>query len=162
MASGFRMQMVGGKELDRALKELPKAMQKSTLVSAMRKAAQPVLKDARARAPVGATGNLKKSLAIGTKLTGRQAKGRSRAKSIPQIFIGARWPTGAHAHIIEFGRAGVPARPFLRPAWDANKERVLKSLRGEVWKVLAKKARQLAAKAEAGKLSRTARRALGG
>jgi len=159
--AGFQSKITGDKALERALKELPKSMAKSVLVSAMRKAAKPVLRDAKARVHVR-TGDLKKSLAIGTKLTQGQSRGNARGKNVPQIFIGARWPTGAHAHLEEFGTAKTPAHPFLRPAWDANKERVLDSLGKEIWAVLAKKARQLAAKAAAGKLSKTAQRALGG
>jgi hypothetical protein len=50
-------------------------------------------------------------------------------------------------------RGYIPAMPFLRPAWDANKVVVLERLKVELWAAIQRSARQLARKAERGTLT---------
>lgn len=158
MAVKMGGQVFGGKELENALKQLPKATAKSALRRALIKAAAPTETAAVAMAPRGATGNLQASIDIVTKVKPSQKKGGVRQGV--DVYIGATTPPGYHAHLIEFGRAGVAARPFLRPAWDSTSRQVLESISAEIWAALAKSARTLARKAERGTLSRTARRSL--
>jgi len=141
----------GGKELVNALKQLPKALRKSALKSMLRKVAKPVLADARTRVPVR-TGGLRDSLAIGTTLTKRQRRFSIKTGDA-QIFLGAG-KGGAHAHLIEFGTSKMSAKPFLRPAWDANKHKALKDAQKILWAILQKKAKTLAKKAAKGTLSK--------
>ena len=152
-------EVFGGKELERALKQLPKATAKNVLRRALRNAAKPTVAAAEAMVPVGPTGNLKASISINTRLKVSQRTG-GRTDGV-EIFIGASSPPGYHAHLIEFGTVQMAAQPFMRPAWDSTQQEVLASISDEVWKSLAKSARTLARKAERGTLSRTARRALG-
>jgi HK97 gp10 family phage protein len=150
MAETFRAIFHGAKELEDALDQLPKSVARSVLVKAMMNAAQPVIHHARALCPVD-TGDLAASIDVRTTLTKRQRRGRGFR--LPSVFIGPSWPKGAHGHLIEFGTVKMRARPFLRPAWDAGKARVLDSMRREIWKALAAAARRLSQRAEAGKLS---------
>jgi len=153
-------QLLGAFELEAAFNKLPKSLAKSTLRAALKKAAKPVLADAKADVHK-ASGNLRDSLAIGTQLMKSQT-GFQRRVGFPQVFIGARWPQGAHAHLEEFGTVRTPSHPFMRPAWDRNKDEVRDSLGAEIWRQLARAAKRLAKRAAKGTLSKTAREAVGG
>jgi len=142
----FRVEMLGFRELEQALLELPKAVAKSALRQALKKAGQPVVADAQRKVPV-LTGELLGSLDIRSTLSKRQRRGRAKAGDV-EMFIGPSWPKGAHGHLVEFGTSKMAARPFLRPAWDANKERVLAAIGKELWASIEKAARRLARKAE--------------
>lgn len=159
-SGAFAFRLHGLKELDRALAELPKAVGKNVLRKIARKALGPVARDAKANAP-RAEGELAKSIRIGTTLTGRQRRWRRRHGAV-EMFVGPSWPTGAHGHLQEFGTAHHGAQPFMRPAWDANRQQVLATISDDAWHELAKAARRLARQAETGKLSRGSRRHLGG
>ena len=142
---------ISSKNLERALKRLPKAMGKSVLRAAAKKALRPVLTAAQANAPVGRTGRYKKSFAIKSTLSKRQRRGRAKlSRGGVVMYVGS---TDSKAHLLEFGTFKMRARPTLRPAWDANKHRVLAVLSDEIWFALARAARRLAKRAEAGKLS---------
>jgi len=159
----IRAELIGAKELEAALAQLPKATAKSVLRRALTSAAKPAAAQAQALAPRGRTGNLQASIRISTRLNKRQGKLHD-AQGV-EVYIGAAAGKGAkgnHAHLLEFGTVKMAARPFLRPAWESTKEKVLAAIQTEVWAALAKSARTLARKAAAGKLSRAARGALGG
>jgi HK97 gp10 family phage protein len=97
---------------------------------------------------------LRDSLAIGSKLSKSQKRKRFGAKrGAVELFVGATWPKGAHAHLLEFGTRFMSPKPFMRPAWDGNERRALDIFKREVWKVLSRAAKRLARRAEAGKLS---------
>jgi len=142
------------------LRDLPKAMEKTVLRGALRKAAQPILAAAKENVPAGATGNLSDSLKIGTRL--KKSQRRYRHRDVVIVFIGSSAP---HAHLIEFGtqeryrkRGGstgsMPAYPFLTKAWDAQKRAALDILVVEIRKKLLSAAKRLRRRAEAGTLSR--------
>lgn len=153
-------QVFGGKELEAALKQLPKATAKNVLRRALQRAAEPIVSAAEANAPHGQTGELKASEIASTRISRRQKS--SAPKSGVTVFVGPSGLWGSLAHLIEFGTSKAPAHPFLRPAWDENKDKVRSMIADEIWKALAKAARTLARKAERGNLSKAARRALTG
>lgn len=153
MANGVRFEIVGVKELERALAQLPKSVSKGVLRSALKTAGQPVVAAAKANCPRD-RGDLAESITIRSTLSRRQRRRRRvRQRFAAEMFIGPSWPQGAHGHLVEFGTSKMPARPFLRPAWDANKRRALDTIGKEIWRAIAKAARRLAKRAEAGKLS---------
>lgn len=152
----------GFREMDAVLQELAKGTAKGVARRAMKAALMPVLTDAQAAVPKGGTGNLAAGLSITSKLNKNQARGAKddRADGVLTMYVGAQSP---HAHLPEFGtgprfhKSGkfvgvMPARPFLRPAWDNNSAKVLEilaaQLRVEIEKTLARAARR-AAKAAA-------------
>lgn len=129
------------------LRDLPEALQGKASQVALSKAAQPMLNEARARAPsraprdfVGpiqpgkAKGNLKRSIYA--------YRNRESTRTYESRFIGVR-QKAFYWRFIEFGRGeinkdkgslgneqhgffgksvkAVPAKPFLRPAFEANK-----------------------------------------
>lgn len=132
----LNLRIDGWKELAQQLealgsdKDVRKAMR-----DALRKSAEPMASYARSIAPKGATGNLAKSISIGSQLSSRQRRGRRRpTKDEAEIFVGS---SDRKAHLVEFGTAPryqkksgkfvgqVPPQPFVRPAWEATKDRIL-------------------------------------
>jgi HK97 gp10 family phage protein len=154
MAEGFTFTLYGARELENALRQLPTSVAKATLRGVLVKAGEPVVHAARALAPVD-RGDLAASIGIRSILTRRQRRARRAGGrgGAADVFIGPSFPMGAHGHLIEFGTVKMRARPFLRPAWDANKRHVLETVRAELWKALATAARRLAKKAAAGRIS---------
>ena len=161
------------KELINALDQLPTvAMQKGAIRNALKDAGQPVVDDAKANVPVD-SGHLRDSIKVSQSLKKSQRRGRYDRSSVT-VYVGSSSPL---AHLIEFGTTKrvlkeprivtiggrtvqithtgqVSPRPFLRQAWDANKEKALKLLGQAIWNQLAKAARRLAKKAARGTLTR--------
>ena len=159
-ASGLEIsaKMFGAKELEDALKLLPTtALKKSVLRTALKKAAKPVVTDAKKNV-------LPISKRVARRVTTLPPPKKRRRKDIVQLEIGtprAKGPKGEGfiGLFFEFGTSKMAARPWLRPAWDKNREQVLKSISGEIGKSLERTAARLASKAARGKLgSRLAQR----
>lgn len=160
------LRVEGLKELDRLLAELPASTARRTARKGMMEALEPVAAAARAMAPRGVepkNARSADSIAVSDKLTRSQARAAARAdrqtKTLTHVYVGMANPLG---HLIEFGSGprrkkngqyvGVmPAQPFMRPAWDANRAAVLASLavhlRVEIDKVLARRAKRAARRA---------------
>ena len=108
--------------------QLSRATGKRVIARALQDAAAPVIEAARDNVAV-ASGRLRDSLAITTKLSKRQ-RAKHRKQSEAEVFAGtAALP---HAHLIEFGTKHHGPQPFMRPAWDANKEKVLEHIKGQL------------------------------
>lgn len=139
----------GLSDLKYALQELPKATATNVVKRALINAAEPILSSAETSAPVR-SGRLKASLMVGTKLSRRQ-KSQHKKESKVEVFVGAG-PL-PQAHLEEFGSVNNAPHPFLRPAWDGNKQAALDGIKDEIAmqiekarKRLARKAARLAAK----------------
>jgi len=145
MSIVVKARVLGLKELDNALAKLPKSAGKGALRKALKKAGQPIFDAAKMKVPVD-TGALKESLEISTKLSRRQKRGRRKQGAV-ELFIGAGRPKGSHAHLVEFGTSRSSPRPFLRPAWDENKGKILRIFGKELWLQIEKAAKKLAKKA---------------
>lgn len=114
------IQIRGGEELAAALESCGKVMERKILRTAMRQAAAPILAEAKRRAPV-LTGQLRKSLRIRSlkrKVNGQVGVVISTAKG---FFKGDEFYGAFH----EFGTKKMPARPFIRPAFEANKAQAI-------------------------------------
>jgi HK97 gp10 family phage protein len=149
------MKLHGAKELEAALNELPKRLAKTTLRRALVKAAEPVKNDAAARAGAIRPG-LAKSIALRPTLSRRQRKGRKKGPGEVEVFLGPSAARRGLAHLIEFGTGprrqrttgrytGVmPARPFMRPAWEAGKHGIVDRLGKILWEEIKRAADRLA------------------
>jgi len=180
MAKGaFTFELKGMKELMNALDQLPTiSMQKGAIRNALKDAGSPVVSDAKANVPID-SGHLRDSIKISQSLKKSQRRGRYDRSSVT-VYVGSSSPL---AHLIEFGTTQrvlkeprivtiggrtvrithtgqVSPRPFLRQAWDSNKDAVLKRLGDAIWVQIAKAARRLAKKAERGTLTKTQIRGL--
>ena len=88
---------------------------------ALRNAAEPVLKDAKANVPVR-TGKLKKGL----KVTNVKKK-----EGVKYILVGVDRGDNSeifYGKFIEFGTSKMSARPFLQPAYEKNKDNIQKTI----------------------------------
>lgn len=142
----------GLRELDAALGQLPKSTGKAALRRTLKKAGQPIADDATAKAPV-LTGALQISIGVGTKLTRRQSKLHRKMfkddKASAEVFVGAGGL--AQATQAEFGNHHQAAEPYMRPAWDGNKDQALEIIEAELGAEIMKAAQRLAKKAARGR-----------
>ena len=146
------LKMVGFKEMDALLQAIPRQLAGQGVASGMRRALQPVAAAARSYAP----GSLSESIRIAPTIkAGQMAQSLEKpGKGRKVMFVGS---TAPHAHLVEFGTVErflakayirtknkrgrmksikidgrstgiMPPDPFLRPAWDANKDEVLATL----------------------------------
>lgn len=154
----------GGKELERLLLQMAADASPRIGRAAVRKAARAILVDARNRVPV-AEGRLKRALRIRVdrlrnernvisalvyvsksgeyrpRKTNRLSRVKGKLGAAKYDYqIGTR--PDVYGQFIEYGRhkQGVKARPFLRPAWDAQGGQVaLVRIGDEIWAQIQKK-----------------------
>lgn len=157
----------GLKELEQTLMALPQAVGQNTARAAMRQAAKPMAERARDLAPER-SGQLKKSIRIGTKLNGRQVKLLKELspeqRSAVELYLGpsyAKGDKGRHGHLVEFGtrprknggkfkgtmHPGTAPRPFLRPAFDAEGEATINRVGPILFKAIQRAMKREAKKA---------------
>lgn len=127
---GVSFKVEGFRGLEANLDRVSKGQSKAVMRKSLKEAAQPVADAARADAPE-VTGDLKESIGISTRLTKRQARIHRRGgRGDVEVFVGAADP---QAHLVEFGSENNSPKPFMRPAWDTNKQRVLDILVDRLW-----------------------------
>ncbi|MDY6844230.1 MAG: HK97-gp10 family putative phage morphogenesis protein [Thermodesulfobacteriota bacterium] len=152
------VKLEGFKEINRALRKMPIDIEKKYLQKSVRKSAKVVQKDAMKRVPVK-TGFLKKNILLRKK----RIKGYF-GEVVYQVgiskdafygfFIEKGWiptgPKGEGAGTFKQFRAKaksrgnhVPAKPFLRPSFDKNKNNIISVLKQELKKGIAKEARKI-------------------
>jgi HK97 gp10 family phage protein len=166
----MKIKIEGLQEIQAALQDLSKATAKNVVKRVLLKRAQPIVEAARTRAPVR-TGRLRDSI-IAQARGGNAGKaafakamqgGASRAEagkaareanratgSTVEVVIGPH--DGAfYASLVEFGTEHSSPKPFMRPAWDAGKIKILDGVGDDMWaeieKTLARQAKRLAKKA---------------
>lgn len=140
------VKLEGLAEIAAALDELPKATGKNILRRILLERAEPIAEAARGHAPVF-QGFLRSSINVSTRLTRRQRKRHRKAKPDDvEVFIGPG--TDPAAHLQEFGTEHHGPQPFMRPAWDAEKDGVLEGLKEDLWgeieKAVSRRAKKLA------------------
>jgi len=137
-----KLKVEGLRELERALAELPKATAKNTLKRTLKLAAQPIADHAQRLAPRD-TGGLAEGIMVTTK---KPKKHKSKGRAFAEIYIGPK-ARSVNAVPQEFGTVNHPAQPFMRPAWDAEKETSLDIIKNELGGQITKAAARLAKKA---------------
>lgn len=142
MARRQTVRIQGLKELEKALRTLPRATGKNVLKRALMKAAKPIEVAAEAAAP-RLSGQLKKSIIIGTKLT-RSQKSKHPKQSAVEVFVGAGGLP--QAHMEEFGGPNNSPAPYMRPAFDTKKQAAANMIKTELATELEKTRKRLAKK----------------
>lgn len=146
MAKTDQVYVEGLSETVAALKELPKATEANVLRRVLLKAGKVIENDARAMAP-RATGALQISIstvpASPSKMT-RRGKAAYDKKSQVEVLVEAG--PAPQAVLREFGTVNLPAHPYMRPAYLANKANVLDIIRTDIWDEIKKAAERLAKK----------------
>lgn len=146
MTDNFTIEFQNKAEFEATLRNLVKALPNDKVEPVMMAGAKVIAADARRRAPVGPTGNLKKSII--TKLL-------RKIGNWPRTAMAAvNNKKAPHAHLIEFGTSrryqkttgrytGIgPAKPFWRPAVDTNFQRVYKDIRDKLLDMIIMAARK--------------------
>ena len=133
-------QIEGIEDLDRQLLALIKTMDPDKVEPILLTGAKTIAKAAKTNAPLGPTGNLKKS--IYAKILTRRGGvgdilGFSEGQAAPG-FAGVNYRKAPHARLVEYGTRKMAARPFLRPAWDTNKEPVKRQIIDDLKSVVEK------------------------
>lgn len=166
-----KIKLEGFKELHAALGELAEATQKNVVRRALKGFGDLLAEDAKSKAPVK-SGRLRDGIIVTTRKpkgmdVGKQAYGkamraglgkqaaraalvsaRQEAKSYAAVYIGVSSDVKMRGIFQEFGTANHSAQPYMRPAWDANRQGILDGLRdaiaGEIGKAKARAARKAA------------------
>lgn len=113
----------GVEELQRKLAKLAKRASEEAILAALEKGGAVLEKEMKGTtAWHDVTGELRKS--IGTQKVGKGKKA--------EVRVGA---TAPHTHLLEKGTIKMSARPFIRPAWDARREEVLRVVTDELEKM---------------------------
>lgn len=179
-----RVSVSGLRELDAALGQLPKATARNVLKRVLLKAGQPVADAASALAPKD-TLELSKSIKVGSKISNKVGNsefaaamkaGLGKAAAVSALrgarreaagqgsfavaYIGptkARSKAAAIKRLVqEFGSVNQPGKPYLRPAWDGNKMKVLDIIKRDLGDEIIKTAKR-AAKRKAAKAAKLAK-----
>lgn len=145
-----KVKLQGFRELEADLSNLvdmvggSKATGKNVLKRVLLKAADPIERDAAANAPQ-LSGTLRRDVKTGTRLTRRQAgMARKLGKSSVEVHVGVADPAGVQT---EFGNQHQAAEPWLRPAWDGNKDGALDTIGSELGSEIARASARAAKKA---------------
>jgi HK97 gp10 family phage protein len=141
------MKLTGFDGLEAALDDLPKATAKNVVRRILEKRAQPFADTARQLVPMD-KGHLKKSITVSsTKVAKTQRKEIKKLQNEGFVTMHIGPGQDPAAHLQEFGSSQHPAQPFMRPAWDQNKDDVLDGMADDLWKEIDKAAKRLAKKA---------------
>jgi HK97 gp10 family phage protein len=142
MASSVTVKVGGLRELGERMKGLSEDMNKRIARAATAAGAVVIRDAAKQKAPV-LTGNLRKNIIVKripkgespltsehivTVRKGKLTK-KQRAAGLEDAFYGV---------FVEYGTAKTAAQPFLRPAYDQNKEKAVQAIKDRIAKRLAK------------------------
>lgn len=147
------MNLEGVGDLERALRELPKAsMRKAVIQRAFRKSGAPIVAAATAYLPSGARRvGIKVEIRAG--LSRRQKRSRAPRPNTVEMFLGVG--PSRLSHLFEFGTAArytkkgwrrgqMKATPYLRPAWDGGSRKMLDEFGKLLWQEIAATAKRYA------------------
>ena len=129
MAKGMLIQLkvVNAKRMSAKLLNVADGLRGETLLLAAKVGALPVEAEATRLVPVGATGQLKRSI--------RQEVTKAESNiAIVSVKAGGQGTHGGRpiARFVEFGTSRTPAQPFLRPALKGQRGAVLRAVRGVI------------------------------
>lgn len=153
MARGVTVHIAGLREVDAALGELGKATGRNVMRRVAVKRLEPMADVARRLAPddPNTGGNdLKRSIAVSTRLGKRQGKLNRKSKSEAEAHMGPAGPGGSvppQGVQQEFGNKNHGPQSFMRPAWDGGKDKLLDGIKDDFWEEISKAAARQARKA---------------
>lgn len=153
----------GLEQLKKALNQLPIDIQQRALRSAVSASAKVVVDAAIQKAPAGETGNLKKAIyryrSRSESGTGRETyligvrKGKKAyadtARNRRLNRVGKKYTVQGEAYywrFLEFGTAKMQAKPFMRPAFEGSRGKILEVMKERLGKAIQTQANKLAKK----------------
>lgn len=135
------VKITGLRELHGALGELKKTTERALLRRVATKALEPFVERAKQLVPV-AEGDLRDSIVIGTNLN-RGARREAKRDPVQgvRVFAGT---SNRNAVPREFGSQRSAGRPFMRPAWETTKDRMLADVQADLMAEIEKTAARAA------------------
>jgi HK97 gp10 family phage protein len=126
-----RIKLHGLKEVEQALGRVKTATARSKARRILKEAGEPIARAARNLAPRDEY-DLVESIDVSPVLNRSQRRQQPRGSFADvEMHVG---PTGLPQSILqEFGTFKEPAQPFMRPAWEANKEGTLRLIQDLLW-----------------------------
>jgi HK97 gp10 family phage protein len=109
----------GLRQIEKAMMELKPAAAKAVTRRVAKKALQPIADKAKSLAPED-EGNLRDAISVSTKAR----KGMQKPDAV-NVFVGVATSEGRVAVNQEYGNEDHAAQPFMRPAWEGGKMKVL-------------------------------------
>lgn len=97
------MDVHGEKELQQQLRKLEGSVERRIVVQSIRKAAAPIVREMKRRAPRGATHKKKLEQGKGVLSKSIGVKTKKYPRGFAVAVVGPQWPAGAHGHLVEFG-----------------------------------------------------------
>ena len=113
----YQIEVTGFDHLERAMRQLPFAIQARVQGAGCRAMARVVAETARSLVPE-VTGALKASIRVRS-VAERTRSGVRVAGAAAAVFAGG--PGAAHAHLVELGTVRAQPHPFLRPAFERKR-----------------------------------------
>ena len=153
----MKLRVTGLEGIDAALREIKQSTGKAAVRRVLTRALEPVRDTAKQLVPVH-EGRLRDSIVISTRL-GKSAARAARKMTATESSVAAMRGIGEASrgsvtvYVGTANRNGVPrefgtvrsvASPFMRPAWDANKHRVLDTIQSELGAEIMKTAERAA------------------
>lgn len=157
MTKGATVSTEGFRELSAALADLGKVTARNASRRALKTVAEQIADHAREAAPYE---RFRQSIAVSTRLNRpqtvkqRQEDRQGGGKGFVRLFAGS---TSTIAHLWEYGSVLHGPKPFMRPAWDAEKHQAVPKIRDALREEIDKAAQRAARKA-----ARSARKAAAG
>jgi HK97 gp10 family phage protein len=156
-ANPVSVQVIGLKECQEALQQLPKATARNVQARVLLARARPIVAYAKALAPVrfgdlvrsiqattarpagnktAAAQAFASTIGAGGSKEAAQAAARAAGPSPVEVFIGpGRNPQSS---LQEFGTRHHPPQPYMRPAWDFGKNEALNGIAKDLWDEIQK------------------------
>jgi len=127
----MEISLEGMDELDAAIQAAVKALSPDVVEPILQKGAETIADEARSRAPVGPTGNLRRSI-VGKGLKRRMNILGVRTDMPASALAAINYRRGPHAHLLEFGTVKMSARPFFGPAVAARLNEVKQQIAEDI------------------------------
>ena len=130
----------------KTMAELPRSVERKLAIASLRVGGQIIIDAAKILAPVGSgprykypfRGKRRRPGALRRSITQRAKRG-----AVPTMQVGIRKGAAPHAHMVEFGTSTMAAKPFLRPALDSNKGKVIRETGQALGPAIEKEAARL-------------------
>ncbi len=137
------LKLTGFKELENALLKLPSELSKVAEANALRYGMIPVRKTAQAiTRSISDTGLLARSIGLTVRRVRKKGNAINRytarvgARSGFRVTVGTNKKTGRpivkdptkYAHLVEYGTSHSAAKPFIRPALEANESAIIEGM----------------------------------
>lgn len=123
------MRIEGGAALAKALDQLPLKTSPRVMRSALRQGGEVIRAHAASIAPrAPGAPDIADNIGMST--------ARAQDNDVAAIKVGPTKPGFAYGVPLEFGTANMGAQPFMRPAFDTERERALEAIRQALWKAL--------------------------